>query len=175
MQTKPATAPNEALSQFVWTLLILGFFGVQAIVWLVAITLTANDNSQAIVAGYDEKALKWDEQRAEQNTSDSLGWGARFRIDDGDEYGHLRRVTVHLTDRQQQSVDGAQVELTIFHCGHSADVQARQLIENEPGIYSANFQMEHAGMWDFALLATRENERFLSRERVEVGAWRIRK
>ena len=86
MQTKQAVAPSETLSQFVWTLLIFGFFGAQAIVWLVALTLTANDNSHAIVAGYDENALKWDEQRAEQIASDILKWSASFRIDDREEF-----------------------------------------------------------------------------------------
>jgi nitrogen fixation protein FixH len=171
MQSKQAIAPNETLSQFVWTLLILGFFGVQAIVWLVALTLTANDSSQVIVSGYDEKALKWDEQRSEQNASDALGWSASFRIEDREEFGRLRQVTVHLTDREHQVVAGARIELKIFHCGHAARVEVQSLVEIEPGVYSATFKMEFAGKWDFSLVATRENERFIANERTDVEPW----
>lgn len=168
MQAKQATTPNETLSQYVWTLLILGFFGVQAIVWLVALTLTANDRTQAIVAGYDEKGLKWDEQRAEQLASDTLGWTANIQIEDESVYGQLRRVTVHLADRENHAVAGADMELKLFHCGHAADTQAQRLTEREPGVYSATFKFDYAGNWDMSLVATREHERFLSQQRIDV-------
>lgn len=171
MQTKQANVANETLSQYVWASLIIGFFAVQAIVWMVAITLTANDNSQAIVAGYDEKALKWDEQRAEKSASDSLGWSAVFGIVDQEEYGSLRQVTLHLVDRHQKEVAGANAELRIFHCGHAAIVQVQPLVESSPGFYLATFKMEFAGNWDFALIATRDNERFLANARIHVKPW----
>ena len=78
-----AVEQKEKTAQFVWTGFILLFFVIQAIVWTVAISITTRDPSHAVVAGYDEKALNWDDEKALRLASANLGWQAEIVIDDG--------------------------------------------------------------------------------------------
>ena len=64
LENKNSIENKEKTAQLMWTGFILGFFVIQAIIWIIAISITARDASHAVVAGYDEKALKWDDQKA---------------------------------------------------------------------------------------------------------------
>ena len=78
---------KEKTAQFLWTGFILMFFVIQAIVWIVAITLTANDKSHAVLPNYDERALKWNEEVALRAASEKL---VRVRV----EFSKNRLATV---------------------------------------------------------------------------------
>ena len=52
------TIAKEKSARMVWTAFILTFFFIQACVWTFAITVTAGDNSHAVVAGYEQRGIQ---------------------------------------------------------------------------------------------------------------------
>ena len=98
---------KEKTAQFLWTGFILMFFVIQAIVWIIAITLTSNDKSHAVLPDYDQRALNWNEQVKVRAASEKLGWQSRLSIDEtsgscrctpNDSVRGLRRWYIHQYD-----------------------------------------------------------------------------
>ncbi|MCE2792876.1 MAG: hypothetical protein LW697_10550 [Blastopirellula sp.] len=57
-----ALAQREATARLLWTGGIIAFFAIQAVLWIVAITLTSQDPSHVVFEGYDQRALNWADQ-----------------------------------------------------------------------------------------------------------------
>ena len=140
---------KEKSAQFLWTLFILGFFLIQAIIWSIAITWTLNDRSHAVVAGYDEKALLWDEQRAQQRASAKLGWRAGLHVDPVSDVRNQHIISLTITDAQDAPIAGASIELAAFHCARAGEPQQIELVETGEGIYAGTIRVGKTGLWQF--------------------------
>ncbi len=136
----------ETKSRRRWTLFIVGFFVLQAILWTFALRLVSNDASHAVVEDYDRLALNWDEQRAKLDASAALGWQAEVDIvaDAGDGPGTIR---VALTDRDRHAVRADRVVATPFHQAKAANKQTIELMATAPGVYAAPASIARAGKW----------------------------
>jgi nitrogen fixation protein FixH len=146
---------NEKLAQFLWTGFVLSFFLIQAVIWTVAISITANDASHAVVAGYDQQALNWDEVKAAQLASTRLGWTADLQVDrSGDILGN-RVITLKLQSRQQQPINNATVTLVAHHRGQAANKQHIELGPIASGVYSGTIRIDRDGIWKFTGTAKR--------------------
>ncbi len=140
---------KEKTAQFLWTGFILLFFVIQAILWIVAITLTSADKSHAILPDYDQRALQWDEQRAQQAASRQLGWTNELKVDPTGDLRGFRAISLKLTDREQQPVGAATIQLRAFHRGRAGEPQDIRLQEVEPGVYAGVIQVTRSGRWQF--------------------------
>ena len=160
--TTQATVPkNEKKAQLLWTGFILMFFGIQAVIWSFAISITSRDSSHAVVAGYDEQALNWDEVKELQQASHLLGWQYDISVDaTGDIFGN-RVVTLHLNDKDGTPLDDANIKLSVFHCAIAADVQTPELAKIAAGIYSGKLKVSRPGKWRITGQATRAGQRFM--------------
>ncbi len=155
---------KEKTTQLIWTGFILSFFLIQAAIWTVAILITSRDSSHAVVAGYDEQALRWDDLQAQQRASDALGWISTLEIArTGDVRGN-RTICLEMTDRDKAPVENAKVEVRAFHRGKAAEVQNLEFTEIEPGIYSTQVQVRNEGNWQFSGVAV-VNEHVLQIEK----------
>ncbi len=163
------THPNEKTAQFVWTGFILSFFIIQAIVWSVAITVTARDSSHAVVAGYDEQALRWDDVKRLRQESARLGWIAQVVVDSNADIRNNRLMTIEIKDRLGQPVEGAKIELRAFHRGRAAKVQQLRCQEIEPGVYAATVRISKFGKWQFSGQATVGKKVFLVEQQLAVA------
>ena len=152
---------KEKTAQFLWTGFILIFFVIQAIIWAVAITLTANDKSHAVVASYDERALNWDEEVAQRNASVQLGWQANLFIDSAADIRRFHVITLQIRDSDQAPVSGASIELVAFHRALAGEPQRVALAEIGDGVYSGKIQVRKSGLWQFEGKAIRADEVFL--------------
>ena len=154
--------PNERyedLARWIWTLVIVGFFSVQAVIWLVAITLTARDPSFAVAPHYEQESANWDAIVARRQASSELGWTIEFTR------GSLNSsqqsvLQIRLTDRAGQAVDGAQIEITLFHCARAAESQQPIVHDLGQGNYFAETQMDRSGLWKLSGVARRGDEEF---------------
>lgn len=158
----------EARSRRRWIAMILGLFGLQAVLWTTALLRVHDDPSHAVVANYDQRALAWDVQRAEQRASDALGWTAAVSLQPStsDERG---RVRVTLTDTSAAPVRASGVEATLFHRGTAAHQQVITLIPLGEGQYGARAQIERTGLWRVQLRAVRGSDVFVSSVTTAVG------
>jgi nitrogen fixation protein FixH len=157
---------HEHLSQFLWTAFILLFFVLQAILWTFAISFTASDKSHAVVEGYDEQALQWDELRQAAFESEQLGWEASINVGDSADLRGNRTVSVVLTDRDGQPVNSANVSVNVFHFGEAANVQQLELPQNSPGNYVGTLECRKTGYWKFNGTARSDESEFIFEDKV---------
>ncbi len=163
---------REKTAQLRWTVFILLFFLIQAVIWIVAISITTRDPSHAVVADYDERALNWDEERALRRASAALGWTATIRVDEAADIRGNRVIAIEISDGQQPVTD-ARLELTAFHRARAG--QPHQLLMKEvgPGVYSGTLQVRHSGLWQFSGVARHNDDTFLFDERKRLNAKRL--
>ena len=152
---------KEKTAQLMWTGFILAFFVVQAIIWIVAISITSGDPSHAVVAGYDEKALKWDEEKALRMASSALGWQAEVVIDSTADIRGNHALTFKLVDREQLPVKTAEIELKAFHRAFAGEPQRVALSEISDGVYAGQIQIRKSGLWQFEGLARKGDDTYL--------------
>lgn len=171
----PATAAypaNEKKAQFIWTGFILMFFVLQAILWSVAITFTANDPSHRVVAGYDEQALGWDEQRALQAASDALAWRLTATVDPAGDIYRNRDVSLAVQDASGQPVTGLVVTVEGYHRGRAAEVMKLTWNEVEPGRYVTSVPVHYPGRWQFSGTMARGDDTRIVEEALSIPAQR---
>ncbi len=161
---------REKMAQLAWTGIILGFFLIQAIIWTIAISITANDQSHAVVAGYDEKALKWDDEKAQQQSSNHLGWATELLVDPAGDIRGIHGVTIQLKDAKQIPLSGATIEVEAFHCAKASQPQKIKFDEINDGTYAGFFQLQKAGKWQFTGTAKTAEGTYLINERHELKA-----
>lgn len=152
---------REKTAQFIWTGFILLFFLLQAVIWMVALTLTSTDQSNAVVSGYDEKALNWDEEIALRNSSARLGWSAELLVDPTADMVSGHAITLKLTNADQALVDNATIQLTAFHRARSGDPQQIEFTEINDGVYTGSIKIRKSGLWQFDGLARKGHDAFL--------------
>lgn len=164
-----AIANREKSAQLLWTGFILMFFLIQAVIWMFAISVTANDHSHAVVNDYDEQAFKWDEYRKQQRASKSLGWNAQLQIAPNRDTQGNRVVDLSIVDRNQNPVEKASIEFDAFHVGRAADIQSVPLEETEPGVYRGCLRVRHGGNWQFRGQASLDQDTFLIQIRTYIA------
>ena len=70
--TDPAVANRRAAWR--WGTLVVGMLSLQVVLGVAAVFLATGDESVAVIPNYYDKALAWDQQMAQQQASESLGW-----------------------------------------------------------------------------------------------------
>ena len=168
MSTYANLQQREQAAQFLWTSLILGFFLIQATLWTVAITFTANDRSHAVVSDADYQSLHWDEAQALRRASAALGWQVKIQIGNRADLTKRRSLQVSLADRDGRPLEGATINLSAFHCGLAADVQILKLQPAGDGKYFGDIKIGKSGRWQFDGLADLADNQFVICERVQV-------
>ena len=150
----PIDPAKEKRAQYAWTAAIVGFFLIQGILWAVAISLTASDQSHAVVEDYDQLGLNWEQEKQLQLASKRLGWQAIIAVD---EKGDIRRnhpLTLSISDKNGRPISRAAIKLKAFHRGRAANPQMLEFKESEPGQYVSTLRLNRDGRWQFDGRAT---------------------
>ena len=159
---------KERTAQFGWTVFILMFFCIQAVIWSVAISITARDTSHAVVDGYDEQALNWDEVKKARQQSAALGWGAEFKINSVADVRGERAISLMINDRNGDPISKAQLQVSAFHRGTAAERQDIDFKEVGPGVYTSRIQINRFGKWCFSGTVSVTDQIFLIDEVVQI-------
>ncbi|MEM9410313.1 MAG: FixH family protein [Planctomycetota bacterium] len=166
--TQSLPCPNEQLSQLLWTAFILMFFCIQAVIWTIAIAVTSSDTSHAVVAGYDEQALSWDQVKHARKLSDDLGWQSRLTISDTSDIRGYRYFTIKIKDDSGKPVKNAAVELRAFHGAAAGVPQYLSFTDEGAGVYQAVIRINQFGAWRISGSATRSDQKFLIEETIKI-------
>jgi nitrogen fixation protein FixH len=148
----PSIEQREQLARFLWTGFIVMFFAIQAIIWTIAILLTSNDDSHAVVFGFDERAGATLSPAERQEANQQSGWTLNWTWSaNADTYlsAHQLELTIEVRDREGKPVDASSIELAAFHCAQASKVQKIELILREPGIYQGKLDRHRSGQWQF--------------------------
>jgi nitrogen fixation protein FixH len=146
MSVAPTNEQHEQLAQWFWTLGIVTFFALQAVLWLVAITLTLRDPSFAVAPQYEQQAEQWDAIVAKRRASAALGWDVQFVAQSNQSSGKPD-LRFRLIGRDGQPLNGADVQLRMFHCARAAEVQHPAVQGIGDGWYVANIDLDRPGFW----------------------------
>ena len=161
--SEPVCPDLERRARRRWTAFIVGFFVVQAILWVFALRFVHDDPSHAVVEDYDRLALSWDQQRARLDASAALGWNAAIDFEAGS-------LEVQLTDRDAQAVQADRVVATVFHQAAAAHRQQIELVAAGPGLFVGPSPVDRAGKWRVEIDARRGGDVFLDTQVREVVA-----
>ncbi len=160
---------RERTAQLLWTGGIVGFFAIQAVLWAVALTLTHRDQSHAIIADYDSRALNWDAWQAQLSASNNLGWKADISVPVSADRSKQSELLVSITDTNGELVRDATLSIDMFHCGRAANKEHVQLNPADDGKYVGKFRLDRSGLWQFDVVAQRGSDRFIHSERLSLG------
>jgi hypothetical protein len=164
------TKKRELKAQLLWTALILMFFLIQGVIWTVAIGMTAQDKSHAVVAHYDEQALNWDEVKQQRQASEALGWQANIQVGETSDVQGNRVITLSLKDENQVPLENAAIELVAFHRARAAEPQNVLLNSVAPGVYSGNILVQKSGRWQFSGSAKSEEHQLLIEQLINLNS-----
>ncbi|MBL8856277.1 MAG: FixH family protein [Planctomycetaceae bacterium] len=140
---------KEALAQMLWTGGIIGFFAIQAIIWIVAITLTSNDPSHAVVADLDERVGSSDIRRAAREASDRLGWSTSVSVVPSANPATKRSVQIRISNQAGQAIPIEEIEVFGFHRARVTERKSLKLQAVEPGVWEVDEPLTRTGWWRF--------------------------
>jgi nitrogen fixation protein FixH len=148
--------------------LVVGLLTLQVAMGFAAVTLAGGDASFAVVPGYHEQALHWDEARAAARNSASLGWRDHIHAaEQADVFGR-RQLTVELQDRAGVPLTAANVKAVVFHHARANEVQNVSFAEISNGRYEAELLMRQTGLWEIRLDASRGGDRLIATRQIDV-------
>jgi nitrogen fixation protein FixH len=136
----------ERTSRRFWVLLILGFFGLDLSIAVIAISMAAGDPSFRSIPGYGERAVAWNERQQQQDEWRETGYVITFERISTDL--SPKRLRIHLTDSASQPVPGLSGHVRLFHYTRVASQFVAQLKEQSPSIYVAEVDVSKDGLWN---------------------------
>ncbi len=157
----PAVHPKERSAQLMWTGFIVAFFVLQAILWAVAIRITSNDPSHAILPSYSQPPEEWARQQALKNASQKLGWSTDWNLEATDDVRGRQRLTLTIADGKQAPIENASIELRAFHKARAARPQAVVMTETSPGRYEGMILVRKPGVWKLEGVVNHNDEIFV--------------
>jgi len=153
---------------------VVGSLTLFVAMYLTVLSIADRDPHFSVEPDYYEKSMRWDETAAQLRMNDELGWAVVIEPEaQAGTLGH-RRLICRIFDRDKQPVEGAAVNVTIFHHAYAAQRTELTLSEESPGVYVGTPRMARPGLWECRLTVHRGAETFTHVAVVQVGAnpWR---
>ena len=159
----------------VWPYLIAGALAVHVAASLIVVFIATSDPSYAVEEDYYQKAVEWDEKRAQDRSNAALGWLLEFTVTPPERPGDRPLLEVRLLDAEGNPLSGAAVSVEAFHNSNSGDILRADLAPaDEAGLYSAAMPMQHNGRWELRFTAVSGGHRLTHTETRHLfveGSW----
>jgi len=147
-----------------WPVLIIGALAIHALVSLAVVFVATSNPSYAVEEDYYQKALRWDDRRAQDRRNAELGWQVALDIRPPSSPGAMATLEMVITDRDLRSVEGATVSVEAFHNARADRILRAPLDQAGDGVYAARLGMRRSGVWEFRITAVRGDTTFTHRE-----------
>ena len=151
---------------FAWALAPVALLGTMFVGWGVMISLALDDPAFAIEPDYYDKAVHFDEHRAEARESRELGWSLEVRPQLDAEGA---QVLVTLRDREQHPIHSANVKATVFHNARSSQWRQIEFRDVGRGRYTQRLAPWRPGLWELRFEVQHGGQRFLQVSRLSLG------
>mgnify|MGYP001555754167 CR=1 FL=1 len=164
-QPDPSLANRRAAIR--WGSLVVGMLTLQVILGVVAITLATSDQSAAVIPDYYNKALAWDEQRAQREASQSLNWQLEFVETNYGKVGSGLQINIRNEQNQPVQIQSGSVQL--YRHARAADVVVAPIAKADDGIIEVASCFPHLGVWQVELdVIDRDGNRFVESRRMDI-------
>ena len=157
-----------------WPPIIAGALAFHVISSLVVVYVATSDPSYAVEDDYYQKAVDWDEKRAQDRLNQDLGWLLEFSVSPPDKPGDQPTLDVTLLDADGGLLAGAVVSVEAFHNARGDDIVRERLTEVGNGVYAAAPEMDRNGRWEMRFTVDRGTKHFThteTRHLVVEGSW----
>lgn len=136
-----------------WPLLVIGLIVMNMFIVAFTIVKAASDPSGAIEPNYYDKALHFDEIKAEKQASDAAGWQASITLERVD--APVCKVSVSLTDALGRPLSQCDLQLTAFAHVRASERIVREMsmrdVASDP--LACTLRVSHEGLWTFSIRA----------------------
>ena len=150
---------------FIWPVVIVSALAIHVVASLIVVFIATSDPSYAVEENYYQKAINWDEKRAQDRDNESLGWNFEFSVTPPESAGEQARVEITLDDREGLPLNGATVSIETFYNPLSGDILRAQFpVTDVSGSSSITLPMRHNGRWEVRFTVEREGETFTHSE-----------
>ena len=153
MKYKPGT---------VWPFVIAGALGLHVVGSLVMVYFATSNESYAVEPDYYQKALAWNDKRAQDRHNAELGWQLEFTVEPVP-VGQDPIMRVGLTTLDGEPITDASISVEAFANARRDDVLTAGLVGSESG-YQTALPMRRNGLWEFRITVTRGDDLFTYRD-----------
>jgi hypothetical protein len=147
-----------------WPWIIAGALALHVVGSLVVVFVATSNPSHAVEEDYYQKALHWNDKRAQDRTNEELDWSLDLAVRPAVTPGEEPTLEVHLADSSGEPVDGAAVAVETFHNAHAGDILRAGLDAVGEGVYQTTLPMHHNGRWEVRFTVDRGQEHFTHTE-----------
>ena len=92
-----------------WPWVIGAALALHVIGSLVVVAIATSDSSYGVEEDYYQKAVNWDEKRAQDRTNAELGWSLEFEVFPPQRPGERPTIEIRLADNTGEPLTGASV------------------------------------------------------------------
>jgi len=147
-----------------WPWVIAGALALHVVASLVVVFVAASNPSYAVEEDYYQKALHWNDKRAQDRTNEELGWSLDLTVRPTVTPGEEPTLEVRLADAGGEPVDGAVVAVETFHNARAGDILRASLDAVGEGVYRTTLPMRHNGRWELRFTVDRGLDHFTHAE-----------
>ena len=147
-----------------WPWIIAGALALHVVGSLVMVFVATSNPSYAVEEDYYQKALHWDDKRAQDRTNEELGWFVELAVRPAATPGEEPALEVRLIDAGGEPLDGAVVAVETFHNARADDILRANLDAVGGGVYRTTLPMRHNGRWELRLTVDRGQDHFTHTE-----------
>ncbi|QQE10059.1 FixH family protein [Planctomycetota bacterium] len=162
---------KESRAKWLWAGIIVALLGGHMTIMIFAAYLALSDRSHAVMPNYYEKAVKWDQTKAERKASKELGWKVTYNFTDPDITGQ-RNMTVSVIDKDSNPIDNIIGDVQFFSHKQAGRQFAAAFQSNQP----VSVQLRESGLWTFNLRSSatigNQNQTFVDEQQLHVKDWR---
>lgn len=151
-----------------WPIAIAAILGTTVVANVWVLYIANRDPSFAIEKDYYQKALRWDDEVAQQARNTALGWRLSSTLTPLAADGAT--LTVQLTDSAGARVEGATVTVAALHNARAGTVLDATLAPAAGGAYAVRLPMHRSGEWELRFQAVRGDQRFTAVQRLDAVA-----
>jgi nitrogen fixation protein FixH len=158
-----------------WPLIIAGALALHVVASLIVVYVATSDPSYAVEENYYQKAVAWDDKRAQDRVNQDLGWSLSFEAEPPARPGEQPLLEVGLVDALGTPINSATVTVETFHNARSHDIVHGTLKEAGHGLYSARLPMRRNGRWELRFTVDRGGDHFTHTETRHLfveGSWK---
>jgi len=112
---------------------------------------------------YYLKGLNYQENKNQIHIQEKLKWNVEIKKLDND-------ISILLKDKENQLIQGANIEINFFRPTQSGFDKIINLIEKEKGLYTAPSKLDlNKGIWDVFIKIKKNNQKWIKKERIFIN------
>ena len=150
--------------QIGWPAVIIGALAIHVVASLVTVWIATSNPSYAVEEDYYQKAIRWDEKRAQDARNGELAWRLDVDVLPPSVQGDAAVVDLALTGGAGSPLAGAAVAVEAFHNARAHDILRGSTVTDGDGRGSMDLAMERNGVWELRFTVDHGGDHFTHTE-----------